>query len=69
METHEGTQDALLRTVWHTLIFSPTQPGVAHTSGLQVVIPAPNAVGQTPEGISIMTVFYIPALHQKLWVP
>lgn len=64
METHKGMQDALLRTIWH--IFSLTQPGVAHKSGLQVFIPAPNAVGQTPEGISIMMVFYIPALYQKL---
>lgn len=41
METHKGMQNALLRTMWHMLVFSPAQPGVAHESGLQVFIPAP----------------------------
>lgn len=63
MGTHKGMPDALLTTMWH--IVSPTQPGAAHKSGLPVFIPAPKAVGQSPEGISIMTVFCIPALYQN----
>lgn len=64
---HKAMKAAVLRTMWHT--FSLTQPEVAYKSSLKVFIRAPNAVGQIPEGISIMTVFYMPALYQKLWVP
>lgn len=60
-EIHKAMKNALLRILWH--LFSPIQPEVAYKSSLRVFIRAPNTVGQNPEGIFIMIVFYMPTLY------